>query len=106
MRTASPRARCRSKWRLSSREVKSTGENVRVVIFPSAVMAKVAMTKGRLDLRREDVDLGERLFRLADLMLERRDFMFHLAQLYVFDCAARPIKQINNAARQTAEKDD
>jgi hypothetical protein len=28
--------------------VKSTGEKVRVVIFPSTVMAKVAMTNGRL----------------------------------------------------------
>jgi hypothetical protein len=32
---------------LSSREVKSTGEKARVVIFPSTVMAKVAATNGR-----------------------------------------------------------
>src|SRR5438046_9519925 len=47
-RTASARARWRNKCSLSSREVKSTGANVRVVTLPSAVIAKVATTKGRL----------------------------------------------------------
>src|SRR5437870_10100758 len=47
-RTASARARWRNKCSLSSREVKSTGAKVRVVTLPSAVMAKVATTKGRL----------------------------------------------------------
>ena len=51
MRTASPNERWRRRWRLSSREVKSTGEKARVVILPSAVMAKVAATKGCLGLR-------------------------------------------------------
>lgn len=32
---------------MSSREVKSTGVKFRVVIFPSTVMAKVALTNGR-----------------------------------------------------------
>ena len=47
-RTASARARWRNKCSLSSREVKSTGAKVRVVTLPSAVMAKVTTTKGRL----------------------------------------------------------
>src|SRR5438046_10737736 len=48
IRTASARARWRNKCSLSSREVKSTGARVRVVTLPSAVMANVATTKGRL----------------------------------------------------------
>src|ERR1700730_17665878 len=97
MRTASPSARCRSKCSLSSREVKSTGENVRVVILPSTVMAKVAMTKGRADFRDEDVGpfdwrsgqvLARLLFRFADFMLERGDFALHLAHAHVLQFAA------------------
>ena len=45
--TASARARCRNRCALSSREVKSTGANFRVVIFPSTVIANVAKTNGR-----------------------------------------------------------
>jgi len=37
---------------LSSREVKSTGPKFFVVTLPSAVIAKVAMTNGRLRVRR------------------------------------------------------
>src|SRR6266550_4532194 len=45
--TASPSERCRIKCFLSVREVKSTGQKVRDVIFPSTVMANVAITNGR-----------------------------------------------------------
>ena len=58
-------------------EVVDTGEKFRVVIFPSTVMAKVAATNGRRSRRLL-------LFRFADLMLQRRDFPFHLPQLYVY----------------------
>ena len=82
-------------------EVKSTGEKFRVVIFPSTVMANVAMTKGR-----REFDLRADLFRFADLMLEGRDFVLHFAQLHVFGCATRLVKEINDATRGAADQDD
>src|SRR4051812_42908431 len=102
MSTASPSARCRSRWVLSSREVKSTGEKFFVVIFPSTVIANVTATKGRRRLcgggtrfRASDfvrffkeAGLAEArpsdealFFLLADLMLERGEFLLHLAHL-------------------------
>src|SRR5215468_9815355 len=97
MSTASPNDRSRRRWRLSSREVKSTGENARVVIFPSTVMAKVAATKGRLfglasrlRFARRGRPIGASLlFVFGDLMLQRGDLFSHLAQLNVTSLSAR-----------------
>src|ERR1043166_8208273 len=90
--TASASARWRNKCILSSRDVKSTGPNSRVVILPSTVMANVAMTNGRNDLPCEDVDL---LLRLADLMFQRGDFALHLAQGNALREAAWLIEKVN-----------
>src|ERR1700730_4744385 len=106
MRTASPSARCRSKCSLSSREVKSTGENVRVVILPSTVMAKVAMTKGRAGFRDDDVDLTRPLFRFTDFMLEGGDFALHLAHAHMPHFAAWSVEEVNNTAGCGADEDD
>src|SRR4051794_29188420 len=122
MSTASPSARWRNRCVLSSREVKSTGEKFLVVILPSTVIAKVTATNGRLGgtcfrrsfLRRgviaafgrREARPSERglLFVLADLMLERGEFLLHLAHLHVADGPARPVKEVNDSAGQTAEQ--
>src|SRR5450432_919510 len=98
MRTASPNERWRSRWRLSSREVKSTGVKFRVVILPSTVMAKVAARKGRgggrlrLSVRRASLGFG-------DFMLQRRHFFPHLFHFHVAGLAARFVEKINEPAR-------
>src|ERR1700686_2567500 len=115
MRTASPRARCRSKCSLSSREVKSTGVKFFVVIFPSTVIAKVTATKGRFGRRRDasprclserDGGVASTSFFLGDFMLERDELFFHLAHFHVARLAARFVEEINDPARQTAQQDD
>src|SRR5580700_4614245 len=116
--TASPSERCRSKCSLSSRDVKSTGEKARVVIFPSTVIAKVAMTKGRDGMWEPRTLSGRRgffrdtevtpafLFCFADFMLESRDFLFHLTQGNMRRRAARFVEEVNDAARCAAKEDD
>src|SRR5437660_4484778 len=98
IRTASPRARCRSRCSLSSREVKSTGVKFFVVIFPSTVIAKVTATKGRGmweaplrgDLDRDEVPPTFFLFFfLGDFMLERGELFLHLAHFHMARFAAR-----------------
>ena len=106
LQTASANARWRNKWVLSSREVKSTGERLRVVILPSTVMAKVALTNGRCDFRGADGDLRADLLWLADFMLECRDFPLHLAQAYMSRHAAWFVEEINDRAWNAAEEDD
>src|SRR5205807_7232734 len=115
IRTASASARCRNKCCLSSREVKSTGAKSRVVIFPSTVMAKVALTNGRemWALRLGDTAHPVRagraartLLRLLDFMLHRRHFAFHFAQAHAFRDAARFVEEVNNAAWEAAQNDD
>jgi len=103
IKTASPNERWRNKCILSSREVKSTGEKFRVVIFPSTVMAKVTTTNGRSDFRGNDVDLCADLFRFADLMFESSDLALHLAQFHAFHFATRFVKEVNDAAGKAAE---
>src|SRR4051812_36970384 len=122
MSTASPSARWRSRWVLSSREVKSTGVKFFVVILPSTVTANVTATKGRFggasfrtsDFFEERRVVGRAearpsddvlLFLLADFMLERGEFLLHFAHLHVSDGAARPVEEIDEAARQTTEQD-
>jgi hypothetical protein len=103
MITASASERCRNRNCLSSREVKSTGVKSRVVIFPSTVIAKVALTNGRSGLVRDDVNLrtglARTLLRLRDFMLGRGNFAFHFAQAHPFRDAAGSIEEINDAAR-------
>src|SRR3954447_14170632 len=112
MITASASARCWKRNCLSSREVKSTGAKSRVVIFPSTVMAKVALTKG-LFVWRESRWLPDFFFgtpaasptvllRLGDFMLRSLHFALHFAQLHALGDAARFVKEINEAAGQTA----
>src|ERR1700730_2922241 len=83
IKTASASARCRKRCCLSSREVKSTGVKLRVVIFPSTVIANVALTNGRGVFFREMAlfrdFVARTLLRLADFMLHRRDFALHFA---------------------------
>ena len=75
---------------MSSRLVKSTGEKVRVVIFPSTVIANVAATKGRGGLRFATfLACGLLAFGFDDFMLQRGHFLAHLAQLYVSGLPAR-----------------
>src|SRR5260370_39533619 len=106
IKTASANARWRNKCSLSSREVKSTGEKLRVVILASTVMAKVALTNGRCDFRGADGDLRADLLRLADFMLECRDFPLHLAQAYMSRHAAWFVEEIDDRAWNTADEDD
>src|SRR6202011_4321577 len=106
-RTASARARCRNKCTLSSREGKSTGPKPRVVIFPSTVIANVALTNGRevCDLRSRDAARAARtLLRLLDFMFHRRHFTLHFAQRHPFRDAARFVEEVNDAARRTADQ--
>src|SRR5436305_8804552 len=113
-RTASARARWRNKCSLSSREVKSTGPKSFVVTLPSAVIAKVAMTNGRLRIwerpwRRNGRDTKVPptfLLAFAELMFQRDNFLFHFVEFHVFRCATRLVKQINNSARKTANEND
>src|SRR5437867_6590507 len=105
MITASASARCRKRNCLSSREVKSTGAKSRVVIFPSTVIANVALTNGRFFCRGSrrlpfflDGTLAASptaLFRLRDFMFRRRDFALHLAELHPLGDAARFIEEVN-----------
>src|SRR2546421_569235 len=123
MITASASERCRNKCCLSSREVKSTGAKSRVVILPSTVMAKVALTNGRADFWGKGVDLRDTarpvrrldglvrrrartLFRLRDFMLRRGHFAFHFAQAHAFRDAARFVEEVNEAARRAADHND
>src|SRR6266849_2229298 len=107
--TASASARCRNKCCLSSREVKSTGAKSRVVIFPSTVMAKVALTNGRemWVLRLRDAARPARtLLRLLDFMLHRGHFALHFAQAHPFGDAARFVEEVNDPARRAADNND
>src|SRR5262249_3532 len=117
IRTASAKARCRNKCSLSSREVKSTGASFRVVTLPSAVMAKVATTKGRLTTRerplRRDVFPNRDTkvpptfsFGFAELVFKRHHFLFHVAQFYPCRYSARPVKEINHSPWETAKEND
>src|SRR5438874_1128014 len=113
-RTASARARWRNKCSLSSREVKSTGPKFFVVTLPSAVIAKVATTNGRLrmwerplcgDFR--DVRVSRTFsFRFAEFMFERDNLLFHFAEFHAFCCATRLVEQVNKSARETANEND
>src|SRR2546429_7685805 len=93
-RTASAKARWRNKCSLSLREVKSTGPKFFVVTLPSAVIAKVATTNGRLRTgerplcrdRRDSKVPPTFLFLLAELMFQRDNFFFPFAELHAFYC--------------------
>jgi len=104
---------------LSSREVKSTGVKSRVVIFPSTVMANVALTNGRGmwegPLRRDcffaancrDTEVPPTfLFRLRDFMFRRGHFALHLAQFHPLHDTARFVEEVNNAAGEAAQNHD
>src|SRR5436190_15647166 len=114
IRTASARARWRNKCSLSSREVKSTGPKFFVVTLPSAVIAKVATTNGRLriwgrPLCRDGLDPNVPptfSFRFTELMFQRDNFLFHFAEFHAFCCATWLIKQVNKSARKTAKEYD
>src|SRR5436190_12437314 len=90
IKTASARARWRNKCSLSSREVKSTGPKFFVVTLPSTLMAKVAVTNGRLKMwerpsRRDCRDTKVPptfLLGFADLMFQGDHFFFHFAQAH------------------------
>src|SRR4030095_1981909 len=113
-RTASARARRRNKCSLSSREVKSTGPNLFVVTLPSAVIAKVATTKGRLRMWERTLCRDRRdpnvpptfLFRLAEFMFQRDNFLFHFAEFHSCCCATRLVKQVNKSARKTTNENN
>ena len=64
-------------------------------------MANVTATNGRRT--REDFDL---LFLLADFMLERGEFLLHIAHLHVTGGAARTIQKIDDSAGQAADQND
>lgn len=103
---------------MSSREVKSIGEKARVVILPSTVIAKVAATRGRLEIldpplrrggvlaRRRGTKAAPTLFVLRDFMLQRFDFPAHFPQLHVPRLAARFVKEINDPPGSTAGEHD
>src|SRR5262249_30942550 len=103
---------CRNKCSLSSREVKSTGPKFFVVTLPSAVIAKVAMTNGRLRMWERPLCRDGRdaevpptfLLRFAELMFERGNFLFHFAEFHAFCCATRLVKQVNKGARKAANE--
>src|SRR5436190_6537910 len=112
-KTASARARWRNKCSLSSRDVKSTGPKFFVVTFPSAVIAKVATTNGRLRMESPLGRVGRdtklrRTFLLgfAELMFQRDNFLFHFPEFHVFRCATRLVEQINKSARKTANENN
>ena len=86
---------------MSSREVTSTGVNARVVILPSAVIAKVAATNGRGGFR-----FRAGLLVLGDFMLERRDFLAHRAQLHVAFLAARFVEELNDSTWRARDEHD
>ena len=76
-------------------------------------MAKVALTNGRDEMweRRLGRDSARPartrdLFRLADFMLQRRDFALHLAQANMSRSAARFVEEINDRAWNAANEDD
>src|SRR5205085_9958141 len=110
MSTGSARARCRKRKCLSSREVKSTGVKSRMVIFPSTVMANVALTNGRISFfrdggrRRDTARPARTLFRLRDFMFRRGHLALHLAQFHPLHDAARFVEEVNDAARRTADQ--
>ena len=60
--------------------------------------------RGDRDCR--DAEVPPTLLRLADLMFERGDFMFHLTQTNPSQRAARFVEEINNPAGRAAEKDN
>src|SRR5438094_4289959 len=113
-RTASAKARWRNKCSLSSREVKSTGPKFFVVTLPSAVIAKVATTNGRLRMWEQSLCRDCRdpkvpptfLFRFAEFMFQRDNFLFHFAEFHAFFCATRLVKQVNKSARETANENN
>ena len=114
-KTASARARWRNKCSLSSREVKSTGANVRVVTLPSAVIAKVATTNGRfvdaappprLGTRERDEGVASTSFRFADLVFKSYHFLFHFAQPHARDGTAWLVKEVNDRAGKAANQND
>src|SRR6266480_1833670 len=114
-KTASARARWRNKCSLSSREVKSTGANVRVVTLPSAVIAKVATTNGRfvdaaptprLETAERDEGVASTLLGFTELMFQCHNFLFHFAQSDAFCRATGFVKQIHKSARKTANEND
>src|SRR5262245_19437822 len=77
-------------------------------------MAKVAKTNGRLRiwerlLRRDGRETKVPrtfLFRFAELMFQRDNFLFHVAQFHPFYCATRFVEQINKSTRKTANEND
>src|SRR3954471_24472325 len=64
-------------------------------------MANVTATNGRRS--GEGFDL---LFLLADFMLERGEFLLHIAHLHMTGGAARTVEEIDDSAGQAAEQDD
>src|SRR4029077_16418510 len=115
IRTASASARCRNKWSLSSREVKSTGPKFRVVILPSTVMANVALTNGRCCRGSRWLPIffdgtlpacPTVLLRLLDFMLHRGHFALHFAQTNTFRDPARFVEKVNDAAGSAADHND
>src|SRR5207245_4235211 len=108
IKTASADARWRNKCSLSSREVKSTGPKFYFVTLPSAGIAKVATTNGRLRAserpwRRDRSDAGGFpmfLLRFTELMFQRDNLLFHFVQFHAFRCATRFVKQIHKSARK------
>ncbi len=94
----------------------------RVVILPSTVMAKVALTNGREirdrmlrsrcrgSRRLPDFLVGTpaasptTLLRLLDFMLHRRHFASHFANANTFRDAARFVEEVNDAARRAADQ--
>jgi hypothetical protein len=68
-------------------------------------MAKVALTNGRDDFR-DEADGRRDLFCLADLMLQRRDFLFHFTQADAPRHAARPVEEVNDPAGRAAKEND
>src|SRR6202035_2318006 len=111
-KTASARARWRNKCSLSSRDVKSTGAKLFVVTLPSTVMAKVAVTNGRLkmwkrswrrDRRRSKVP-STFLFGFTDLVFQSDHFFLHFAQAHMASWSAWLVKEINQSPGKTAKE--
>ena len=69
-------------------------------------MAKVAVTNGRLNFDRRALRALVLLLFFADFMLQRCNFLLHLAKLHMTDLTARFVKEINQSTGRAARQNN